>query len=195
MGVKNKSGGNKAKKQGRKHVAIPTTRKVRFSEHPCEVYACCEKMLGNGTCLVKCIDGKPRRCIIRKKFKGRHKSDNMVAIGTWLLVGIREYETGNAKDTLHNCDLIEVYRNNEKDDLKQNQPDKMWNLFQGIGTSSQSNDAFDEEQDIGIDITNKEIDTTFLDSLNIDGIDEETEKPKENTIIFDDDTEIDFDDI
>ena len=191
MGVKNKTGGNKAKKQGRKHVAIPTTRKVRFSEDPCEVYACCEKMLGNSTCRVKCIDGKTRRCIIRKKFKGRHKSDNMVTIGTWLLVGIRDYETGNSNDTPENCDLIEVYRNNEKDDLMQNQPDKMWKLFQGIGTSSQSNDHVDEEQDIGIDITNKEIDTTFLDSLNIDGIDEETE----NTITFDDNTEIDIDDI
>jgi|TARA_Y200000002_G_scaffold382768_1_gene401199 initiation factor 1A len=191
MGVKNKTGGNKAKKQGRKHVAIPTTRKVRFSEDPCEVYACCEKMLGNSTCRVKCIDGKTRRCIIRKKFKGRHKSDNMVTIGTWLLVGIRDYETGNSNDTPENCDLIEVYRNNEKDDLMQNQPDKMWKLFQGIGTSSQSNDHVDDEQDIGIDITNKEIDTTFLDSLNIDGIDEETE----NTITFDDNTEIDIDDI
>ena len=191
MGVKNKTGGNKAKKQGRKHVAIPTTRKVRFSEDPCEVYGCCEKMLGNSTCRVKCIDGKTRRCIIRKKFKGRHKSDNMVTIGTWLLVGIRDYETGNSNDTPENCDLIEVYRNNEKDDLMQNQPDKMWKLFQGIGTSSQSNDHVDDEQDIGIDITNKEIDTTFLDSLNIDGIDEETE----NTITFDDNTEIDIDDI
>ena len=191
MGVKNKTGGNKAKKQGRKHVARPTTRKVRFSEDPCEVYACCEKMLGNSTCRVKCIDGKTRRCIIRKKFKGRHKSDNMVTIGTWLLVGIRDYETGNSNDTPENCDLIEVYRNNEKDDLMQNQPDKMWKLFQGIGTSSQSNDHVDDEQDIGIDITNKEIDTTFLDSLNIDGIDEETE----NTITFDDNTEIDIDDI
>ena len=115
----------------------------------------------------------------------------MVTIGTWLLVGIRDYETGNSNDTPENCDLIEVYRNNKKDDLMQNQPDKMWKLFQGIGTSSQSNDHVDDEQDIGIDITNKEIDTTFLDSLNIDGIDEETE----NTITFDDNTEIDIDDI
>ena len=38
MGVKNKTGGNKAKKQGRKHVAVPTTRRVRFSEDDGEVY-------------------------------------------------------------------------------------------------------------------------------------------------------------
>ena len=60
MGVKNKTGGNKAKKQGRKHVVVPTVRRVRFSEDDGEIYACCEKMLGGGMIVVKCIDDKQR---------------------------------------------------------------------------------------------------------------------------------------
>lgn len=191
MGVKNQKGGNKAKKQGRKHVAVPTIRRVRFSEDSAEIYACCEKMLGNGMCLVKCIDSKSRMCIIRKKFRGRHKTDNKITIGTWLLIGSRDYES-TADGKMEKCDLLEVYKDNEKEQLKQHEPDKMWKLFNGIGISSETNLPTEENEDIGIIFKSNDIDPSFLDNLNIDNIDNSS-----NTLLGDDcfADEIDIDDI
>jgi len=186
--VKNKVGGNKAKKQGRKHQTETTvSKKVRYSEDSNEIYACCEKILGGDQCSVKCIDDKVRLCMIRKKFRGRHKSDNRITIGTWLLIGKRDYQS-LTKGGQEICDLLEVYRDNEKEDIKQHHPEKMWNIFKGIGASTEIPGQFDEEeQDIGIDITNKVIDTTFVDNLNTQPLDTEN--------MLDNDSDIDFDDI
>jgi translation initiation factor IF-1 len=153
--VKNKVGGNRAKKQGRKHQAESVTvRKVRFSEDNDEIYACCEKFLGGDQCLVKCIDnGKQRLCMIRKKFRGRHKTDNKIVIGTWLLVGKRNYQTFT-KSGHEICDLLEVYRNDEIDSIKLHHPEKIWDIFKGIGNAFTNHNQENNDDDIGIDITN-----------------------------------------
>ena len=52
---------------------------------------------------------------IRNKFKGRGKRDNMLKVGTWILVGPREYETTREKEK---CDLLEVYNPNDMEKLK-----------------------------------------------------------------------------
>lgn len=188
MGVKNKTGGNKAKKQGRKHVAVPTTRRVRFSENDGEIYACCEKIVGGGMILVKCIDDKPRLCVIRKKFRGRHKSDNRIAIGTWLLVGSRDFET-TKKDKLEKCDLLEVYKDTEKDQLKQRSPSKPWNLFAKIGNVVENENKDDFENDIIFKHTTTEI--QFNDELSEGNADEDTNEGENE----DTDDEIDIDEI
>ena len=87
--VKNKTGGNKAKKQGRKHINIPQNRNTRFAKEDGEMYAVITKIFGGPNCEAKCNDGKTRMCIIRNKFRGRGKRDNNVALGTWVLVGKR----------------------------------------------------------------------------------------------------------
>ena len=46
---------------------------------------------------VKCIDDVTRLCIFRKKFKGRGKRDNMVSVGTVVLVGQRTWELSHQK--------------------------------------------------------------------------------------------------
>ena len=187
MGVKNKTGGNKAKKQGRKHVVVPTVRRVRFSEDDGEIYACCEKMLGGGMIVVKCIDDKQRLCVIRKKFRGRHKSDNRLAIGTWILVGIREFETAK-KDKQEKCDLLEVYKDSEQDQLKQHSPSKPWNLFSKIGNTveNEHEDEFENNIIFKHTINDIEMNGETCDDTSINN----NESGKEDT-----DDEIDIDDI
>ena len=185
--VKNKVGGNRAKKQGRKHQAESVTiRKVRFSEDNDEIYACCEKMLGGDQCLVKCIDnGKQRLCMIRKKFRGRHKTDNRIVIGTWLLIGKRNYQN-LTKSGNEICDLLEVYRTDEIDSIKLHHPEKTWDVFKGIGNSSANNNQEPDDEDIGIDITNKITNTVIV---------QQDEFIPENAFLGDDGEEINFDDI
>mgnify|MGYP001219723783 CR=1 FL=1 len=89
----NNKGGNKQKKLGRKHLTVQQDIKTRFSTCKEEVYACCTKVIGQGFFEVLCIDNVKRLCIARKKFKGRSKRDNLISIGTKLLIGLRSYET------------------------------------------------------------------------------------------------------
>jgi translation initiation factor 1A len=92
--VKN-SGGNKAKRFARFNA--PST--FRSAKEEGEIYGIIEKNMGNGICTVLCIDSITRLCILRKKFARLH-----VQPGTWVLVGLREFETKKDK-----CDLLEVY--------------------------------------------------------------------------------------
>ena len=118
MGRKN-AGGNKAKKQGRKHTGGGGPRGVRFIEEEGEIYACVTKLYGGGCCGVMCADGVHRQCVIRKKFRGRGKRDNTITGGVWVLVGIRDWEV-RAVGKEQKCDLLEVYSQADKDKLKGN---------------------------------------------------------------------------
>ena len=126
--VKNTTGGSKTKGQARKLVsydAKTTSKALRLSTDECEIYAQVTKYLGNGMCHVLSTDGKTRLCHIRGKFRGRGKRDNMIGVGSWILIGLREWEIGK-DDTkkLENCDLLEVYNNIEQDKLK-----RSYNVF------------------------------------------------------------------
>lgn len=117
--VKNKTGGNKSKKSGRKHIQTSDSsykRKLRLVEEEGENYAVVITLLGGPNCEVITNDGISRQCIIRNKFRGRDKRDNNIAPGVWILVGVRDWEarTNKAKK----CDLLEVYSSLEKDKLK-----------------------------------------------------------------------------
>jgi initiation factor 1A len=121
--VKNTTGGNKAKGKARKlNDSGPRSNAyLRTSTNEFELYAQVSKVLGNGMCHVVCVnDGVMRLCHIRGKFRGRGKSDNIVKNGTWLLVGLREWENGSSGGSkkLQNCDLLEVYSEIEKEKLK-----------------------------------------------------------------------------
>lgn len=113
--VKNDKGGNKSKKIGRKFISAPIDKKVRLAEEEGELYAVVTKMLGNGMFYANDIEGKERLVIMRNKFRGRGKSDNTVALGSWVLIGIREFETTSTKPK---HDLLEVYNEVEKQKLK-----------------------------------------------------------------------------
>ena len=183
--VKN-SGGNKGKKVARKHISGNSfNAKLRFAEEDEERYACVTKLLGNGMCNVNCLDGtnsKQRLCIIRNKFRGRGKRDNTVAIGTYVLVGVREWESSKS-NSLEKCDLIEVSNSNEAQKLK-SQVDKPWELIHvstiihvkreekdEMFAFGNENTELKEEIEQSVLTTETESDTFFCDEiLDIDDI-------------------------
>jgi len=142
--VKNTKGGNKAKKHARKSgfTESSATVKTRLATHEDELYACCSKLLGNGMCLVTCIDGKERICIIRNKFRGRGKRGNVITRGTWCLVGRRDFEKPK-EDKLEKTDLLEVYNELEKKNIIQKETSlkNKWTLFTSL------NSVINETQD------------------------------------------------
>ena len=119
--VKNDAGGNKGKGLARKHVNAAkcgSSKQLRVATDEAEKYASVSKMLGNGMCYVRLLSGAGERlCIIRNKFKGRGKRDNILDSGSWVLVGMREWSS--KQDT---CDLLEVYNHGERDRLMKNEP-------------------------------------------------------------------------
>lgn len=110
--VKN-HGGKQAKKQGRKHVQAAEERskertRLKKEDVAEEVYMAVTRMLGGSVCEVVDGGGHVYHCIIRSKFKGRHKRENYITVGNWVLVGLREWQSEtNGKPP--KCDLLEVY--------------------------------------------------------------------------------------
>ena len=117
--VKNATGGNKSKGVARKSFKPENKSTLRLSQDiNLEVYCSVIKILGDSMCHVKGIqDGIVRLCHIRGKFKGRGKRDNFATINSWVLVGIRDYESINEKK-LQNCDLLEVYSESDYSKVK-----------------------------------------------------------------------------
>ena len=118
--VRNKTGGSKHKKQARKNGNQTNTAvitRLRNVKEPCEIYAIVSHMLGHGNCNVKCNDGVTRLCVIRKKFRQRNKRSNMVQNGSYVLVGLRDWEV-QAIHKKEKCDLLEVYDRKQYDDIK-----------------------------------------------------------------------------
>jgi translation initiation factor IF-1 len=117
--VKNTTGGSKHKSQARKNIVSRGRATLRLVEEDGERYAQVEKLLGGSNCHVVGMDGKTLMCHIRGKFRGRGKRDNRLEIGTWVMVGVRDYESSiEGSGKLSNCDLLEVYKDTDKDRLR-----------------------------------------------------------------------------
>ena len=125
--VKNTFGGKNAKKFARSSNNAGDRNKLRIAEEEGEMYAIVTKMLGNG-CNVHCIDGVSRLCLISGKFKGKNKSMNMISAGTWVLIGLREWETVKDK-SISKCDLCEVYTHVDKERLKSADANVDWDVL------------------------------------------------------------------
>lgn len=108
-------GGNKGKKIARKDT-FNVNKKTRLRTEEGEVYGITVRLLGNSQCHVLCNDNITRLCIIRKKFTGKHKSNNCLKESSWVLVGLRDWETSN--DKIQKCDLLECYNDTDKDTIK-----------------------------------------------------------------------------
>ena len=108
--VKNQTGGNKGKNIARKDCV---QKKTRLVNEEGEMYALVIKILGNNQCHVFCLDGNTRLCIIRKKFTGKHKHQHFLKSGSWVLVGLRDWETTRS-DKMSKCDLLECYSYSDK---------------------------------------------------------------------------------
>ncbi len=116
--VKNKKGGNRHKKMASKNNQPTVRQKLRQAkENDGEMYAIVMKVFGHGVCEVYCNDNITRLLIIRRKFKGRNRRDNSVTLNGIVLVGIREWEVVAPSKT-PKCDLLFVYNDYHKEDLK-----------------------------------------------------------------------------
>lgn len=142
--VKNTTGGSKTKGQARKFVTAAPKNTLRTSKDELEIYAQVTKNLGNGMCHVICIDGETRLCHIRGKFRGRGKRDNMVEMGSWLMVGLREWEMESTqkKGKLENCDVLEVYNDYDKQRLRDS-VNLDWSIF-SLSNGEQVKQSLDE---------------------------------------------------
>ena len=107
--VKNVKGG-KHKNQARKHLTA-IERKLRLRLDEGEMYARVTIKPGGNKLIVLCLDNVTRLCTIPGKF---NKGKDTIEKGSWLLVGLRDWETAKTRE---NCDLLEVYSENEKQKL------------------------------------------------------------------------------
>lgn len=113
--VKNVTGGSKHRSAARKQAvpaAPPVVQWVRRADEG-ELYASAARNYGGCRFGVLCSDGKERVCVIRRKFK-KYRRGNDVSVGTYMLVGTREWETDS-----NTCDLLCVYSQGEVNLLKQ----------------------------------------------------------------------------
>jgi translation initiation factor IF-1 len=146
--VKNYGGGDKMKHMARKHVNgaknAQSSKLLRTASCSDEKYGYVVRILGNGNCIVKGFDGYERMCHIRGKFTGRSKRENTLVAGTWVLVGLRQWDTEKefaTKQTktsknIQKCDLLEIYTPAERDKLRVQEK-----IFQDID-SENSDDEF-----------------------------------------------------
>lgn len=113
----------------RKHVngsSQAANKFLRVSQCKEEVYAHVLRILGNSMCLVKCFDGYERLCHIRGKFTGRSKRENALSQGTWVLVGLRQWDAdkefaskvSKTDKKVQKCDLLEIYSSSEREKLR-----------------------------------------------------------------------------
>lgn len=131
--VKNTSGGNKNKNVSRKRLNESAQKKtvLQLSADPVlEQYAQVTRVYGNNRCEVLCQDGTRRVCLIGGKFRGRNKRDNHVVLNTWVLVGLRDFESDVAEN-IKNCDLLCVYDDADKEKLRGQCPALLgvWRIF------------------------------------------------------------------
>jgi translation initiation factor 1A len=186
--VKNTTGGSKTKGQARKFVNAPRqTSNIRLANDENELYAQVTKMLGNGMCHVLCIDGKTRLCHIRGKFRGRGKRDNLIGNNSWLLIGLRDWESDKNDIKLNNCDLLEVYSPIDIDRLKST-VNENWSLFNNDNGKKVSDDDvlfIDERTDEYMKLVENELTQNQINSND----------KKTLNIVFNEEEEINVDDI
>jgi translation initiation factor IF-1 len=106
--VKNTHGGNKSKSMARKNndgSATYNSAPLRLPSCEFEKIAVVDKLLGNGMFYATTNDGLKLLCHIRNKFKGRSRRANDVNLGKFVLIGLRDWEKPNFKQS----DLLLVY--------------------------------------------------------------------------------------
>lgn len=111
-----KHGKKIARKKAYSNSEVSNNKKMRFASVEEELYGLVTKCLGNGQFLIMCNDQVERICILRNKFTGRNKQRNMISIGSWVIIGLRSWETSNPNKK-DKCDMLEVYTNGEKHKL------------------------------------------------------------------------------
>lgn len=188
--VKNKKGGSGHKKMARKNVAPKGgyhNRKIRKPVEEGEIFARVTAIHGGGHAGILCADGKVRTLVIRGKFRGRNKRDNIIRVNTIILAALRSVTMGEVVSARkkEKADLIYVYNESQMDELKE--IPEVYKIFDDTKKSQ-----IKEEIDCGFEFSNKIIDNNNDDDDKKSNI--KIEKKKE-TLFKDDDVDIDWDDI
>lgn len=180
--VKNTTGGGNAKKQARKFQGKNKSDELQKSEGPNEVYAIVDLIYGNGL-NVYTNSGQEIWCRIPGKFKGRNKRNNYIEKGSWVLVGIYEWENSEAPKS---CELLHIYDRNEVEQL-QSLPDVKLNLLikKANGTAGNVETTVEDDEFEGFKFTEEVVDkkTMFADTTNV------------AVVSFENDEEINIDDL
>lgn len=185
--VKNNTGGNKAKGFARKNMVKRDTV-LRVAREEGEIYAQAVKVMGGSIASAIDINGNPLRAHIRGKFRGRGKRDNFIGPGTWLLVGLHDWQSDKTEPSdLKDCDILEVYNDVDKNRLKNSVTSVNWSLFITNDTKTVGSEA--EKDDSGIEFADEA--TQEYEQL----IAAQALAGASNTIITDAGEEIDVDDI
>jgi len=195
--VKNLTGGSKSKQMGRKFVSAPVDRKIRLIQEEGESYAVVTKLLGNGMFYANDTEGKERICVMRNKFRGKGKRDNTVSLGTWVMIGIRDFDSSDKPK----FDLLEVYTDIEKQKLKRSGDPKFLLLkseYDNVNDSkNKTNPIDDDEIAFGNDDTEKYkelMETVSAVQKTSGGNHANTVMSKQN-VVMDDGEYVDVDDI
>lgn len=188
--VKNLNGGKKSKQMGRKFVSAPVDRKIRLIQEEGELYAVVTKLLGNGMFYANDTEGKERLCVMRNKFRGKGKRDNTVSLGTWVMIGKRDFDSSEKPK----YDLLEVYTDIEKQKLKRSGDPKF--LLLKNEDDNTNNSKLNDEVMFDNDDTEKykELMETVAAIQKASGNDANTVISKQ-TITMDDGDYVDVDDI
>ncbi len=128
--VKNSGGGNKSKGQARKNITASGEGgggRLRRADEEGEIYAQVAALLGGDGCYVTTLAGRRLFCVIRGSFRGRNKRSNIITVGSWVLVGLRDWESADAAKP--KCDLLEVYQASDKARLRAAEPTLNWSAF------------------------------------------------------------------
>jgi hypothetical protein len=166
--VKNTFGGCKAKSFARKNLSISSSTFISPSS-PFECVGCVHKLLGNGRCIVKIIHPSITeiQCVIRNKFRGRSKRNNLITIGSFVLIGLYDWEAPNFKGS----DLLHVYSDEDISILRNsfNMNSIMVASFEVSSSLVDSNIIFSSTEP-STDISNKDdpIEPTITENASID---------------------------
>jgi initiation factor 1A len=175
--VKNTTGGTGAKSLARKHQYSKSENKLRLPEESLEQLACVTKMLGNGMCEIYTNDNTRLIGHIRNKFRGKQKRNNLITPNSIILIGLREWE-----NPIKNCDVLEMYDDNQVEQLKQIPNIKMDNIlqkkftgaFQSIKVANEVDFVDNAEEDLYNLVGKQKIPEKFemgtIDEVDIDDI-------------------------
>ena len=104
--VRNISGGTGTKSLARKLTSNNSNREIPFPSDECEKIAIVSKIHGTHCDVVLVEDNATIICHIRNKFRGRNKRNNQISIGSYILVGLRSWQSSDK-----HSDLLFVYDN------------------------------------------------------------------------------------
>ena len=114
--VKNTFGGSKAKSFARKSFVHAVSVPLLLPSNTYECIGCVHRLLGNGRCLVKIIHPTVTeiQCVIRNKFRGRSKRNHLIGVGSFVMVGLYDWEEPSFKSS----DLLHVYTEEDVSNLR-----------------------------------------------------------------------------